>query len=105
MFFCNQCNNNSHYHQYTFDQKEHWKECSCGDIGSEKEAHKYSASTKQPTESEEGLNTYTCKCGHSYTEVIAKLPPSKKGCKGGITTSVFGLMIAAGALMILKKRK
>ena len=37
--------------------------------------HDYKASvTKQPTTTEEGIRTYTCtRCGHSYTESIAKL--------------------------------
>ena len=37
--------------------------------------HDYLASvTKQPTTTEEGVRTYTCtRCGHSYTESIAKL--------------------------------
>ena len=37
--------------------------------------HDYLASvTKQPTTTEEGIRTYTCtRCGHSYTESIAKL--------------------------------
>ena len=94
-----------HKYEYAFNQNEHWKECSCGDIEGEKEEHSYKVSTKQPTETEEGLNTYTCKCGSTYTEVIDKLPPSKKGCKGGIATSAFGLITIAGALMFLRKKK
>ena len=37
--------------------------------------HDYKATvTKQPTTTEEGVRTYTCsKCGHSYTQPIAKL--------------------------------
>ena len=37
--------------------------------------HDYKATvTKQPTTTEEGIRTYTCtRCGHSYTESIAKL--------------------------------
>ena len=37
--------------------------------------HDYKATvTKQPTTTEEGVRTYTCtRCGHSYTESIAKL--------------------------------
>lgn len=30
---------------------------------------------------------------------------TKKGCKGGVTTSLFGLLTIAGSLLILKKRK
>ncbi len=36
--------------------------------------HSYtSVITKQPSCTEEGIKTFTCKCGHSYTETIAKL--------------------------------
>lgn len=57
--------------------------CSCGDSYTEDMApigHNYSAAvTKQPTEAETGVRTYTCTgCGDSYTETIAKLPPSHK---------------------------
>ena len=31
--------------------------------------------------------------------------PAKKGCKGGLTSSLFGLLAAAGLLMILKRNK
>ena len=38
-----------------------------------KTAHSYSSSiTTQPTCTNEGLKTYTCSCGASYTEVLAK---------------------------------
>lgn len=38
--------------------------------------HTYTSKvTKEPTTDSEGVRTYTCsRCGHSYTEVIAKLP-------------------------------
>ncbi len=39
-------------------------------------SHSYTSKvTKQPTEYETGIRTYTCSgCGHSYTETVAKLP-------------------------------
>ena len=41
--------------------------------------HAYtSAVTKEPTCAEEGIRTYTCECGSSYTEPIAKLPHMPK---------------------------
>ena len=40
-----------------------------------KHEHKYTAKvTKQPSCKEEGVTTYTCSCGDSYTEPIAKTP-------------------------------
>ena len=46
--------------------------------------HDYLASvTKQPTTTEEGIRTYTCtRCGHSYTESIAKLTSPSPQPKG-----------------------
>ena len=46
--------------------------------------HDYLASvTKQPTTTEEGIRTYTCtRCGHSYTESIAKLTSQSPQPKG-----------------------
>lgn len=57
--------------------------CSCGDTYTEDIAplgHSYSSGvTKEPTEAEAGVRTFTCsRCGDSYTETIAKLPPSHK---------------------------
>ena len=47
-------------------------------------SHDYLASvTKQPTTTEEGIRTYTCtRCGHSYTESIAKLTSPSPQPKG-----------------------
>ena len=46
--------------------------------------HDYLASvTKQPTTTEEGIRTYTCiRCGHSYTESIARLTSPSPQPKG-----------------------
>ena len=46
--------------------------------------HDYQASvTKQPTTTEEGIRTYTCiRCGHSYTESIARLTSPSPQPKG-----------------------
>ena len=46
--------------------------------------HDYKATvTKQPTTTEEGIRTYTCtRCGHSYTESIAKLTSPSPQPKG-----------------------
>ena len=46
--------------------------------------HDYKATvTKQPTTTEEGIRTYTCtRCGHSYTESIARLTSPSPQPKG-----------------------
>ncbi|MBQ4282890.1 MAG: dockerin type I repeat-containing protein, partial [Lachnospira sp.] len=56
--------------------KDCHKKCSvCGDVLST--AHSYTSEvTKDATEKEEGILTYTCTCGHSYTETIPVLEPS-----------------------------
>lgn len=42
-------------------------------VSNKKHKHSYtSAVTTQPTCTSEGTRTYTCECGHSYTESIAK---------------------------------
>lgn len=53
--------------------------------------HSYSSVvTKQPTESEEGIRTYTCTiCGHSYSESIDKLLPVITGITADNVTGVY----------------
>ena len=81
---------------HTFGEWEHVTDAGCTTAGSDthschicgyKEARELPASghvytavvTKQPTETETGIRTYTCtKCGDSYTESIDRLPPSHK---------------------------
>ena len=47
-------------------------------------SHSYTSKvTKQPSYTEKGERTYTCNCGHSYTEEIPKLQPSSGGNNGG----------------------
>ena len=58
------------------DSAQHWHVCACGDK-SDVEAHKWNdgSITKEATESEEGVKTYTCtECSVTKTESIAKLP-------------------------------
>ena len=56
------------------DADSHWKECSCGELKSEAEAHTWDEGiiTKEPTETENGVKTYSCKdCGAVLrTEVV-----------------------------------
>ncbi|MBR5979809.1 MAG: hypothetical protein IK029_03340, partial [Oscillospiraceae bacterium] len=54
----------------------------CGEVLEEKKevpalGHDYASSvTKEPTETEEGVRTYTCsRCGDTYSEAIPKLEP------------------------------
>ena len=39
-------------------------------------AHNYTEEIIAPTCTEQGYTTYTCECGHVYTENIAKIPHS-----------------------------
>ncbi len=51
--------------------------------------HTYAASvTKQPTETEAGVRTYTCgRCGDTYTEEIAKLPAAHTHSYAAVITT------------------
>ena len=52
------------------DGEKHWKECSCG-LKSEEAAHEHTSKvTKDPSCTETGVETFTCTCGHTYTEAI-----------------------------------
>ena len=62
--------------------------CSCGDSYTENipaTGHSYvSKVTKAATTTEEGIMTYTCsKCGHSYTQPIAKIKSDDSGKNNG----------------------
>ena len=63
--------------------------------------------TKEPTTEEAGIKTFTCTCGDSYTEEIAKLEPqpSTSGCGGSVIASVLGVVALAGATLFIAKRK
>lgn len=55
---------------WKYDTTNHWHECSCG-AKSDEAAHTYTSEvTKAATCTEAGETTYTCTCGHSYTEAI-----------------------------------
>lgn len=66
-------------HSYTtlkHDETHHWYECACGAEKPESRvAHTWDEGkiTKPATEDEEGVKTFTCTCGHTKTEPVAKL--------------------------------
>ena len=76
--------------------------------------------TKEPTTEEAGERTYSCECGDSYTEEIAKLDkeptdtpsgdepnekPATNGCGGSVLASLFGLIALASATIVLRKKR
>lgn len=69
-----------HTHKYDKEWKNdsdwHWNECSCGKRNNlAKHGWNDGVITKEATESEQGIMTYTCiECSASRTEAIAKLP-------------------------------
>ena len=66
-------------HKWTGWQKDaanHWKSCTVCGTKAELAAHSYTETvTRQPTNTQTGIKTYTCKvCGHSYTREIPAIP-------------------------------
>ena len=65
----------SHSTEWSYDETNHWHECSCGDKA-DVAVHSYNDGvvTKEATTTETGIMTYTCEtCDYSYTEDIPKL--------------------------------
>ncbi len=63
---------------WTFDDENHWHPATCGHTDEKKDlgAHVWNEGvvTKEPTEAEEGVKTYTCTtCGKTKTATIGKL--------------------------------
>ena len=63
---------------WTFDDENHWHPATCGHTDEKKDlgAHVWNEGvvTKEPTETEEGVKTYTCTtCGKTKTATIGKL--------------------------------
>lgn len=55
---------------YQYDDFDHWKVCSCGET-TEKEAHDLQESITTPaTCTEDGVKTFSCECGYSFTRPI-----------------------------------
>ena len=56
--------------EWKFNESSHWHECSCGDKSGIADHSYTSEVTKAATCAEAGVETFTCECNHSYTEVI-----------------------------------
>ena len=66
--------------EWSYDSENHWKECTNEGCNEKFElaAHTFDNGviTAEPTETSEGVRTYTCEiCGYEKTESIEKLPP------------------------------
>ncbi|WP_455528135.1 leucine-rich repeat domain-containing protein [Huintestinicola sp.] len=66
--------------KWSYDSENHWKECTAEDCNEKLElaAHTFDNGviTAEPTETTDGVRTYTCTvCGYEKTESIEKLPP------------------------------
>ena len=66
--------------KWSYDSENHWKECTAEGCNEKFElaAHTFDNGviTAEPTETSEGVRTYTCEiCGYEKTESIEKLPP------------------------------
>ena len=58
-----------------YNESQHKRECECGDEQFRDHVWNDGVVTKQPTHTEEGVTTFTCRdCGGEKTEAIAKLP-------------------------------
>lgn len=98
---------NLHTHSYTASEKvgqdaTHLSQgykfcyCICGEsmrqVIPKTTEHKYTSSTVEATCTEDGLITYSCPCGHKYTEVIPA------GHKYKVTSSVDATCTQAGSI-------
>lgn len=96
-----------HSTEWSKNDTEHWHECSCGDKA-DKANHSYDDGvvTKEATTSEEGVKTYTCSCGHTYTEAVAKLAPAtSEGCGGSIVATSIAVIGLFGVALFLRKKR
>lgn len=53
------------------DKTNHWKVCSTCGVELNKAAHKHTSTRVEPTLEADGSVTYTCECGHTYTETLS----------------------------------
>lgn len=62
-----------HDFHYKHNEDEHWTECECGETTA-KVAHDFTETvTTQPTCTAEGVKTFSCVCGYSFTRSIDAL--------------------------------
>jgi hypothetical protein len=62
--------------------------------------------TVEPTTAADGVKTFTCACGATKTEAIAKLPAEEKGGCGSVIGSGFAMMaILSGAAVVVSKKR
>lgn len=85
----------SYSKEYESDDKYHWNECECGEIDN-KGTH--TGGTASETE-----KAVCDVCGHAYGELKVSTP--SKGCGGSILSSIFGIIILVGTIVILRKAK
>jgi hypothetical protein len=118
---CDECNLelNHSLGNYSYDDEGHFKKCEHKDCDytSEKETHQYGdwITIKEATETEKGLKTKKCECGHEVTEVIPMLeqtpePSVNNGLPGGaivgiILGSTLGVSGLFAALWFILRKK
>lgn len=56
----------AHTGKWVYDEENHWHVCDCG-LVTDKAAHSFEITTIEPTCKENGLMTYTCGCGYTYS--------------------------------------
>lgn len=115
--YCKQVRTVTHTYgeEWCEDGDSHWKECEVCGVQGELAPHAWDEGTvtRQPTESDEGERVYTCLCGESKTEAVAKLNASNGAEDGGLSVVTVTLIaVAAGliaglavAALFLKKKK
>ena len=52
------------------NENNHWKVCSTCGVELNKSAHTHTDTRVEPTLEADGSVTYTCECGHTYTEIL-----------------------------------
>ncbi len=65
----------THSYRYSYNDQNHWKECSVCHEKKNEAVHSVGLGTvtKKATCAEEGVKTFSCTCGYSYTKAINKL--------------------------------
>ncbi len=101
-------------HEWSYeslDANQHKATCACGEEQTEDHTWDAGVVTTEPTVDAEGVKTFTCACGATRTEAIAKLPAEEGeseedgGC-GSVVGGGFAMMaILSGAAVVLTKKK